>query len=445
MEFLDRLEEKKRLSDFITSPESGFACIYGRRRIGKSRLLREVTKDCPYVLYYIADKSEAILQRSRLADDISCLLPGFNAVVYNDWGSILERWIKDSPAGSCLIIDEFPYLVMNSPELPSVMQRCIDTLPLEKHLKIIICGSSQRMMQGFVLSHNEPLYGRAREILCLSPLGFPWMKQAFPGMSYLERVIHYSVWGGVPRYWELSENETTFIDSLRKHVFSPLGILHSEVDYLLLDDIPNSVQAISILSLIGQGCCRLSELASRLQCPATALPGQLKRLIELGMIARKIPFGSNPKNNKFSYYEICDPFISFWYRFVLPNLSDEMFLSDSQDIARFQSMFHPYLGKRWEAIVQDLLSAGPAFGFAHRWKNCANWWGHGLDHKHMEIDIVAESPDEETLLIGEAKISVPVEQRTVLEYALKQKAENLPLAKSYRRIITRLFIAEDEE
>ena len=445
MEFLDRIEEKKRLSTFIAHPESGFACLYGRRRIGKSRLLREVLMDHPHSIYYIADKSNAHLQRSRLADDLSTLIPFFNAVTYQHWGALFDRWRNDAPAGSCLILDEFPYLATNSPELPSVLQRCIDTLPPEKRLKIIICGSSQRMMQGFVLSSTEPLYGRAREIIRLAPIGFPWMKQAFPGMSFMERLTHYAVWGGVPRYWELSENESSFLDSLRTHVFSPLGILHSEPEHLLLDDIPNSIQAFSILTLLGQGCQRIGEIASRLQCPATALSGPMKRLMDLGLIARQIPFGSNPKDNKRSYYSISDPFLSFWYRFALPNLSDEMYLTTSADVERFQAQFRPYLGKKWEELLQRMLSTEPSFVFDTRWRNCANWWGNGLDGHAMEVDVVAESPDGQTLLVGEAKLSVPPQERASLEEELKRKAANLPMAKSYGNIITKLFVATDYE
>lgn len=92
-----------------------------------------------------------------------------------------------------------------------------------------------------------------------------------------------------------------------------------------------------------------------------------------------------------------------------------------------------------------MLSAGPAFGYDTRWKNCASWWGPGLDRRGLELDIVAESPDEEVLLVGEAKLTVSAQERAFLETELKRKAENLPFGHSYKKVITKLFVASDYE
>ena len=186
MEFLDRIDERRRLLRFIREAEGGVACVYGRRRIGKSRLLDEVLGEKENVVFYCADRSEAALQRARMAKDVSRMLSGFADVVYSGWRSFFERWQREAPHGSVLVIDELPYLVERSPELPSILQKIADNLR-KTGQKLVLCGSSQRMMQGLVMDVSEPLYGCCRVILKLAPIGYPWLKKA-------SRILHE--WNG---------------------------------------------------------------------------------------------------------------------------------------------------------------------------------------------------------------------------------------------------------
>ena len=442
MDFIDREDEQKRFRRFLNLREGALACVYGRRRIGKSRLIEEVVSGRGDVVVFIAERSEAALQRSRLAADISSLIPGFADVAYDNWSVMFNRWQKDAPKGSILVIDELPYLVERSPELPSVLQRIADGLR-STGKKIILSGSSQRMMQGLVLNENEPLYGRAREIVKLEPIRFRWMKQAFPAMSAWERFCLYAVLGGVPRYWETFQGEDDMWSALRERVFSPQGLFHDEPNHVLQDDLQDSVQATSVLSLVGRGVERLVEIAGRLQVPATALGRPIKRLMELGFVTRGIPFGSDAKSNKKTLYRISDPFLRFWYSFVLPNYSDANFLSDKAEIKALQPAFRVYLGQAWERLVRDEIQRRPLPGLDMRFRNAARWWGSGLDRKAMEIDVVAESLDGETLLVGEAKLSLSETEAVHVLRDLEAKARQLPFASKYKRIVSRLFVAQD--
>lgn len=442
MDFIDREDEQKRFSRFLDLREGALSCVYGRRRIGKSRLIEEVVSGRGDVVVFVAERSEAALQRARLAADISSLIPGFADVAYDNWSVMFNRWQRDAPKGSILVIDELPYLVERSPELPSVLQRIADGLR-STGKKIILSGSSQRMMQGLVLNENEPLYGRAREIVKLEPIRFRWMKQAFPAMSAWERFCLYAVLGGVPRYWETFQGEDDMWAALREQVFSPQGLFHDEPNHVLQDDLQDSVQATSVLSLVGRGVERLVEIAGRLQVPVTALGRPIKRLMELGFITREIPFGSDAKSNKKTLYRISDPFLRFWYSFVLPNYSDANFLSDKAEIRALQPAFRVYLGQAWERLVRDEIQRRPLPGLDMRFRNAARWWGSGLDRRAMEIDVVAESLDRGTLLVGEAKLSVPKKEAVHAFRDLEAKASQLPFASKYKRIVTRLFVAKD--
>ena len=441
MKFLDRIEESRRLSQFLASAQGGLACVYGRRRIGKSRLLAEVVRGRTDVVFHIADKSEAVLQRMRLAGDLGKVLTGFDRVAYSDWGTLFDRWLRDAPRKSVLVIDEFPYLVAQSPELPSVLQRVLENIK-PTGLKLVICGSSQRMMQGLVLKESEPLYGRASEILKLAPLGFRWLKEAFPKLSPTGWLEHYGVWGGVPRYWELSEGETSLWGTLRRQVYSPLGLLRNEPNYLLLDDLNDAVQASSVLALIGMGAERLTEIAGRLQMSTTALTRPLKRLTDLGLVRREVPFGDDAKNGKRSLYRVADPFLAFWYRFVLPNFSDEHYLEDADDLAALKRSYRVYLGGVWEDVVREAVGRLKLPGFSFRFRNAARWWGTGLNRAPMELDIVAESPDRKTLLVGEAKLALTKSESERVMFDLQKKESALPFAAKYDWVVCRLFVAD---
>ena len=442
MDFLGRAEELRRLNRFLSVSDGALACLYGRRRVGKSRLLEEALKDKLSVVSFVADKSEASLQMERLARDVSAVLPGFADVKYGNWGALLERWAHDAPIGAVLLIDELPYLVERSPELPSILQRIVDGIRATGQ-KIVLCGSSQRMMQGLVLDEREPLYGRAREIIRLDPLEPEWMHKAFPKLSSWERFSLYAVWGGIPRYWEICRDGYGLWETLREHVFSPQGLFHDEPNFILQDDLRDSVQAASVLSLIGEGVNRPFEIAARLQTPTTSLGRPLKRLIGLGLVRREVPFGCDAKSAKKALYRLADPFLRFWYSFVLPNYSDAYYLSDKAEIAAIQPAFAVFLGQAWEFMVRDTINRKPLPGSDGRLRNAARWWGVGANGRQMEIDVVAESVDRNVLFVGEVKLSLTGIEAQHAMRELEAKARQLPFADKYKRIETRLFVARN--
>lgn len=434
MDFLDRYEERSRLTRLLDSPQGEFACVYGRRRCGKTRLLTELVAGRDGAVYFLADRSEKLLQISSLKAELARKVPVFAGFEVLEWGKLFDLWRELAPRGSILILDEFPYLVKNAPELPSVIQRTVD-LSRGTGKKIIICGSSQRMMQGFVLSASEPLYGRAREIIKVAPLEFDWLEKAFPGTSFADRLRLWSVYGGVPRYWELAQNNPDVLSGIRENIMNPLGVLYDEPQFLLLDEVGDLTKASSVLAVIGAGANRVSEIAARLGRNATELSHPLKRLVELGLIRRDTPFGTDESNTKKSLYRIADQFLDFWYTFALPNKSRPHYLEKEADVEEFQKGFSVFLGRTWERMVRSSL--------ADEWRNVARWWGTGLDRKPMELDVVGESADGKILLVGETKLSAGALDVGRIESELRRKAEALPFRKNYAEIQVKIYVALD--
>ena len=435
MKFVDRIDETARLKDALAREKSSLVVMYGRRRLGKSTLIKRVLSDRD--VYFLADRSEGQYQRILLAKVIAQVLPDFDKLTYPDWESIFRAVNYRTGKRFTLCLDEFPYLVEQSPELPSVLQKLVD----EKELKynLVLCGSSQNMMYGLFLDSTAPLYGRADEIMRLTPIRLPYIQEAL-NLDAMSAIEEYAVWGGVPRYWELRENRNSLDDALWRNILSVNGTLYEEPIKLFQDDVKDIVKTSTIMSYIGTGANRLSEIAARCNEPATNLSRPLKKLIDLGFLEKDVPFGIDEKNAKKSLYKIADPFMAFYYQFVVPNRS---FIELGRRLPIEQALtahFSEYVSMQWEKLCRDAVTGnlvnGVVYGKAKR------WWGSVLNEdkkpEQVEFDVMVESLDKKYLLVGECKWTTQ-ENGKQLTAELLRKANLLPFAKCYT-VVPMLFL-----
>jgi hypothetical protein len=422
--FLNRSEELGRLRRALQRREASLAVVYGRRRCGKSRLLREALGARP-TLHYVGDERESVLQRAAFAAAVAGAMPGFDRVAYPDWDALFTRLWEQAPRGTVIVLDEFPSLVAAAREIPGLLQKQVDR-HAQNGAHLVLAGSAQRMMHGLVLDRTAPLYGRATEILKIGPLPAGWIRRALRLTSHEEAVVSYAVWGGVPRYWELALDHPDLESALRELVLSPLGVLHDEPIGLLLEDMRDVAQAASIASLVGQGCHRLTEIAARLEKPATSLTRPLRRLVDLGMVQREFPFGSSARDSRRTLYRIADPFLAFWFRFVEPQRS-RLEAGQVASVCRetLRALPHHVAGV-WEDLARASVSRLEIRG--RTWRPASRWWGPGVDHRPMEIDIVAESEDRTALLLGKAQWG-GLENAARLRGELLRKAASFPLTR----------------
>lgn len=438
MNFVDRIDETARLKDALAREKSSLVVMYGRRRLGKSTLIKRVLSDSD--VYFIADRSEGQHQRTLLAKVVAQVFPDFDKLTYPDWESLFRAVNYRTDKCFTLCLDEFPYLVEQSPELPSVLQKLVD----EKQLKynLVLCGSSQNMMYGLFLDSTAPLYGRADEIMRITPIRLPYIQEAL-NLDAVSAVEEYAVWGGVPRYWELRENRNSLSDALRHNILSINGNLYEEPIKLFQDDVKDIVKTSTIMSYIGSGANRLSEIAARCNEPATNLSRPLKKLIDLGFLEKDVPFGINEKNAKKSLYKIADPFMAFYYQFVVPNRS---FIELGRRLPLEQALaahFSEYVSMHWEKLCRDAVTGNMINGIVYG--KAKRWWGPVLNEKketeQIEIDVMAESLDKKYLLVGECKWTNQ-ENGKQLATELLRKANLLPFAKNYK-ILPVLFLKNE--
>lgn len=446
MRFLNRLEELSRLRALSRSRAGGFAVVYGRRRIGKTRLLLEwVTGQGG--LYTVADLSAPAIQRRNTALAIADRLPGFADVQYPDWSSLLRRLSTDAGRAKWrgpVVFDELPYLVVASPELPSVLQRWLDHEAKQARLVVAIAGSSQRMMQGLALSPDAPLYGRASVVLDLGPMPIAHLADALGKATPRETLARWTAWGGVPRYWELAASERGSTLARVEHlVLDPNGPLHGEPDRLLLEDAVPAAEVRPLLDAIGAGAHRVSEIAGRMGRPATSLSRPLDRLLGMGLVRRESPFGEPERGGKRSLYRIDDPFFRLWFRVVAAHRA---LLTGGARGDR-----HALLERHWPSLLasswEDLARAhGPRSSTlrALRLGPAQRWWSGNAP----EWDMVAESPANGLLVLGEAKWSDQPLSRAALERtcrSLESRPEPAVGARYAQRARRRVLFVVDVE
>ncbi len=444
MEFVDRSKEQRRLKKAFESEATKFVVIYGRRRLGKSTLLKKVISDND--IYFEAGRQETQVQIALLAGTIANSYKDFDLPIYPSWESVLMAFNKVCRKHSVLVLDEFPYMVEKDPALPSVLQRIIDSGELDCHL--VICGSSQRMMQHFILDRTDPLYGRADEKINLRPIRPQYWQEATHADA-VSTIEEYSVWGGVPRYWALREGYSSMEEAVDALVLDEHGILFGEPSALFIDETNDIAPFQSIMTAIGRGNTRYSAIASAIGKKTTEISKSLAALGEMSYISKEVPFGESEEKTKKTLYRIDDNFMAFYYTFIEPHRSMLALGRTSFVMQKIENGFQAYVGNVWERLCQTAISGNEVFG--HTWSMARRWWGkvplYEEGHKtpvgfeDLKFDVVAESiDDKDTILVGECKWkSADYADRLLAK--LRAKTGKAPFSQG-KRIINVLFLKE---
>lgn len=448
MRFIDREQEQKRLARLVHERGGGFAAVWGRRRIGKSELLKEWCRRFDGV-YTVADQSIAAVQRSSFALALSERFAGFSDVSYPSWKALFEALSRRAAADGWhgpLAMDEFPYWVEADGSLPSVLQNWIDGEKGRSGIVCAIAGSVQHMMQGLVLDSDSPLYGRVDEKIKLPPIGIGYINEAFRLTTALDAIKAYSVWGGVPRYWVAAERFGGDIDrAVDELVLNPLGIFHEEPSALLQSEIPNAIGLKPYLDVIGLGASRASEIAGRLGVQVTALARPLARLIEIGLVKREVPFGESEKSSKKSLYRLSDPFCRFWFSVMATRRSVFDSAPESVRTAIWRHHKQQVFSAVWEDLARSFVSQSKRLrllsGKGGYWLPAGRWW-HKTD---AELDVVSVDGKDGRTLLGEAKWSEKPFARKEVECMAERIMRRKPPTGLPERPCYVLFLASVED
>lgn len=405
--FVGREAELARLEELYATGNFQMVVVYGRRRIGKTALITHFGKR-KRTLYYtaleqsdadnLADFSRRIYEFFGLPTTQSGFVSWRNALEYVAQKAREERFV--------LIFDEFPYAASRNASLPSTLQVVIDHQLKATGLFLVLCGSSQGLMESQVLGEQSPLYGRRTAQIKLEQLDYLEAAKMLPGLNPQEQFRFYGCFGGVPYYLEQVNPMKSLRQNLASLYFSPTGFLFNEPMGLLREELSEPALYASILRAIASGANRPNLISDRTRIPQTTLPKYLRTLVGLGILERIAPFGENPQASRKAIYRVGDACYNFWFRFVMPRTSDiEQGLGPVATQHLPERQLDDYLGHRFErACAEWLRRQAIATALPIDATSIGSWWGtNPATHKQDDIDVLAADREAKTALIGECK------------------------------------------
>ncbi len=426
--FIDRKPELEQLERLYRSDQAELFVLYGRRRVGKTELLRVFCEGKSH-LYFIATLSSDAEQLATFSQNIygfaeSEIPEGFS---YPSWEAAF-RALAGLPGRPVVVMDEFTYLLSGNKAIPSILQKVWDNKLKSTNILLILCGSYIGMMEREVLGYQAPLYGRRTASTILHPLDLPSAASFYPGYSPEEKFLTWAVLGGMPYYLRTFSDHQDLYANIRQHILDPQsGELFSEPRLLLLEELREPRNYFSILRAIAQGHTRLNEITQASGVGAiTAVARYLDILQQMHLIIRRVPATeSQPDKSKKGLYQIDDHFLRFWFRYVQPNQAGlDLGLAD----AILGQRVRPDLDHFAAAALEDAAQAYVAWmarsgNLAFLPERIGSWWD-----RENQIDVVAISQLEKKALIGECKWSLNPIGINILE---NLKSKSLMLAREH--------------
>jgi hypothetical protein len=375
--------------------------LYGRRRLGKTSLLRKFAEDKPHC-YFMADRAGESALRRSLATAMALALqePVLGAGEYASWYDLFAAFDRFRPKGKrfVLIFDEYQYLCQQQPAFSSFMQKWWDEHWCTANLVLILCGSVTSMMYRETLAASAPLYGRASAQILLRQIGFSHIPKFLPDKSCTERLEFFALTGGVPRYLHLASPYPSFKEALAALVLHPDGILHNEARQLLQEEIQTPNQCWSILNAIGSGANRISEIAGRIGQPANKLTRYLDLLKDLHLVRRETPLlERNPAKSKKGIYIVSDPFFRMWFGAIYPYMSFFEFAEMEPAYSRIEPLISKLIAECYEEVCRQWIRERALEFHAAR---VGRQWSSAY-----EIDVAAINAKFELTVVGECKWS----------------------------------------
>lgn len=327
--FVGREDELRFLNEKYESDHSEFIVIYGRRRIGKTALIKEFIKDKKHTFYSAVQITDSV----QLEKMSAIILNGFDTQIYTDkfgdW-EVLFRFLADQcrvGEKHVLVMDEFPYMVEGNRSLPSVLQKMWDHYFKDLNVMFIISGSSMSFMEKEVLSEKNPLYGRTTGILRIKELDFE-VSRAFMGEGDLDlHMNYYSIFSGVPYYLSLIDHRISLQENIKNNILRNGSVLFNEVEFLLKQELREVAQYNAIIESIALGDTKLNDIYQKTGIEKTKLPYYLGGLIDLGIVIKEYPSTIKVKEQakrRSGIYKIDNSYFRFYYAFVYPYISELM-------------------------------------------------------------------------------------------------------------------------
>ena len=429
MKFIGRTQELKRLGSLLSRSGQANALVYGRRRVGKSELIKQALQANSSVtsIYFECRQTSEQDNVSSLVDLASSAL-GFPPLALNSFRELLDFLFDQAQSKNIVLtLDEYPYLRDAVKGLDSILQTVIDRNREYSNLKIILCGSYVEVMKSLVEASN-PLYGRIDQTIELGPMDYYDASLFYPGYTPEDKVRIYSVFGGIPYYNRFVDTGKTVEENIVGLVTEPGARFENEIPQYLGTEISKIVNANEVFGALAQGYSRWKDLLAQSHVSSgPAMADILDKLIKLSLVQKQAPI-NDPQNKRKAGYHIIDPLALFYYRYVFRFSSQRQLLDPSVFYARFvdedfETNHAPHM---FEEVCRQYLvrqnragNIDPAFDAIGKY-----WYDDPKNHTSGEFDVVTHDPNG--YVFYEAKFgATPVTQKMIDQEIEQVKATGL--------------------
>lgn len=402
--FFGREKELKKLNQMYDSDKFEFAVFYGRRRVGKTTLIRQFCKG-KNAIYFVAREASGEVNLENFSSDVYSVTAKEAAQnsYFSNWEKAFDYLYNISINNRIiLVIDEYPYLAESYHPISSILQAHIDMKLKDSKLFLILCGSSMSFMEYQVLGYKSPLYGRRTAQFRVRPFSYFGSLPFLEGFSNEDKAILYGITGGIPEYLTKIDNKLSLKDNILSLYLSDSGHLYEEPANLIKQELREPATYNGIIDAIAHGASRLNEISTKNNIESNKCAKYLSSLMALGIVKKELPVTETV--SKKSIYLLEDQMFRFWYRFVFPNMS--LIVSDQGENV-YKSFVEPqlntFMGLVFEDICKQYLEeqlkndTAPFF-----YGNIGRWWGNNPKLKRQEeIDIMTFR--DEDALFGECK------------------------------------------
>lgn len=417
--FIGREKELKKLDELYSTQKFQMPVVYGRRRIGKTALLNEFTKNKAAIFFTAIEssKQQNIENLSRLIFQYEHYDDQGTFPIYQSFQEALEHIFRLSADKQLVfIIDEYPYAAKSDQSLSSVIQALVDKYHDKSKLFMILCGSSMSFMEEQVLGYESPLYGRRTAQFKIQPFDFEQSCKIFTDFSKTELAYIYGIVGGTPQYLLQIDSNKSLKDNIITKILDTSAYLFEEPGNLLKQEVREAALYNAIITAIANGSTKVSEIAGKVDEETSTCTAYLKKLVSLGIIKRETPF--KEKEGRKTIYLIDDCLFRFWYRFIPSNIS--ALQNDMSDVvySKIEKALNQYMGQTFEEICTQYMWRENRRGNTPiTFTALGRWWGTDpTTHTQEEIDIVAS--DDANMIFAECKWKNELTDKEVLEKLL---------------------------
>ncbi len=404
--FINRQEELDELVSGLKRKGAELIILYGRRRVGKSRLLKEAAKKTEFDVLAMLEETDYNTNLRKVSDTVMkrFKFPSFSPASFKELFNAL-------PDGSVIALDEYSYIAESAGEFQAVWEE----IAKPKGIKVVLSGSMIRIMEDLNYSLKSPLYGRATKIIKLMPLSFAHVREWYGKAMIKDALDVYFCVGGIPRYLEIIETPSVY--GIKNAFFSKNGLLLREGKLLLKESFPASLLIPKILFSVAGGVSEASKIANSVQVKAGEISKYLAMLSDYGFVEKKYPvLGGGKKDVRFY---TADKFFGFWARFVWPHYSEIENGSAEQAVGDFERSFGAFAGFEFEKTIIETVREHPdvvPFPFdnlGRQWGRIPQGFSPEQGNDQYEIDICAANKKTRDILFAECKWKEGVDAKKV--------------------------------